>query len=145
MLCSFTICSSASTKEKLRIVTLSKSYLNNFFFYSFFLVYWASSFHICLYFWTQIKHPKLFLKCNFWREKRAHCIAYNNICTTIIVHIILLILGKIWSKGSNFTSLLLVKVFAEVAEVNTEALNIKSCQSGQKHCRGKAKAKCIFI
>ena len=62
----------------------------------------------------------------------------------IIVHIILLFLGEIWSKGSNFTSLLLVEVFAEVAEVaevNTEALNIKSCQSRQKHCRGKAEAK----
>ena len=65
---------------------------------------------------------------------------YNNICTTIIVHIIFLILGEIWSKRSNFTSLLLVKVFAEV---NTEALNIKSCQPWQKHCSGKAKA-CIF-
>ena len=66
---------------------------------------------------------------------------YNKICTTIIVKIILLILGEIWSKWSNFTSLLLVEVFAEVAEVNTEALNIKSCQSRQKHCRGKAEAK----
>ena len=56
-------------------------------------------------------------------------------------HIILLILGEIWSKGSNFTSLLLVEVFAEVAEVNTEALNIKSHQPQQKHCRGKAEAK----
>ena len=46
-------------------------------------------------------------------------------------HIILLILGEIWSKGSNFTSLLLVEVFAEVAEVNTEALNIKSHQPQQ--------------
>ena len=62
---------------------------------------------------------------------------YNNICTTIIVHIIFLILGEIWSKRSNFTSLLLVKVFAEV---NTEALNIKSCQPWQKHCSRKAKA-----
>ena len=65
---------------------------------------------------------------------------YNNNCTHSI-----LILGEIWSKGSNFTSLLLVEIFAEVAEVNTEALNIKSCQPRQKHCRGKAEAKCIFI
>ena len=60
------------------------------------------------------------------------------------VHIILLILGEIWSKGSNLTSLLLV-AFAEVSEVNTKALNIKSCQPQQKHCRGKAEAKCIFM
>ena len=57
----------------------------------------------------------------------------------------LLILCEIWSKGSNLTSLLLVKVFAEVAEVNTEALNIKSCQTLQKHCRGRAEAELIFI
>ena len=43
-----------------------------------------------------------------------------------MLQIILLILGKIWSKGNNFTSLLLAEVFAQVAEVNTEALNIKS-------------------
>ena len=43
-----------------------------------------------------------------------------------IVHIILLILGETWSKGSNLMSLLLVDVFAEVAKVNAEALNIKS-------------------
>ena len=48
-------------------------------------------------------------------------------------------------KGSNLKSLLLVEVFVEVAEVNTEALNIKSCQPRQKHCRGKAEAKCTFI
>ena len=47
-------------------------------------------------------------------------------------------------KGSNLKSLLLVELFAEVAEVNTEALNIKSCQPRQKHCRGKAEAKCVF-
>ena len=58
---------------------------------------------------------------------------------------ILLILGKIWSKGSNLTSLPLVNVFAEVPEVNTEALNIKSYQPRQKHCRGSAEAECIFI
>ena len=131
-------------QRKIRLVTLCKSYLYKFFFQSFFLVYWASFFHICLHFWTQIKHPKLFLKHKFWREKRAHCITYNKICTTIIVHITLLILGEIWSKWSNFTSLLLVEVCGEVAEVNTKALNIKSCQPRQKHCRGKAKAKCIF-
>ena len=44
-------------QRKIRLATLSKSY--------FFLVYWASFFHICLYFWTQIKHQKLFLKRNF--------------------------------------------------------------------------------
>ena len=43
-----------------------------------------------------------------------------------------------YGEGSNLTSLLLVEVFAEVAEVNTKALNIKSCQPRQKHCRGKA-------
>ena len=67
----------------------------------------------------------------------------NKIYTTIFVHIILLILGEIWSKGSNLTSLHLAEV--QVAEVNTEAFNIKSCQPLQKYCRGKAGAKCIFI
>ena len=110
-----------------------------------FLVYWASFFHICLYFWTQIKHPKLFLKHNVSHEKRVHYIAYNNICTTKIVHIIILILGEIWSKGSNLTSLLLVNVFADIAEVNFKALKIKSYQPSQKHCQGSAEAKCIFI
>ena len=62
-----------------------------------------------------------------------------------IVHIILLILGQIWSKGSNLTSLPLVNVFAEVAKVNTEALNIKSYQPRRKHCRRSAEAKYIFI
>ena len=62
-----------------------------------------------------------------------------------IVHMILLILGEIWSKGSKLTSLFLIDVFAEVAKVNTKALNIKSYQPQQKHCRGSAEAKCIFI
>ena len=70
---------------------------------------------------------------------------YKKICTRIIVHIILLILGELWSKESNFTSLLLVKVFVGVADVNTKALNIKFCRPQQKHCWGKANAKCIFI
>ena len=61
-----------------------------------------------------------------------------------MVHIILLILGEIWSKESNFTKLL-VEVFVEVAEVNAEALNIKPCQSLQKHCGGNVEAKYIFI
>ena len=34
----------------------------------------------------------------------------------MIVHIILLILGKTWCKWSNFTCLLLVEVFGEDAE-----------------------------
>ena len=55
------------------------------------------------------------------------------------MHIILLILGEIWSKGSNLTSLRLVDVFAEDAEVNAEALNIKSYQPQRS-----AEAKCIF-
>ena len=70
---------------------------------------------------------------------------YNKICATIIVHIILLILGEIWSEGSNLTTLVLVEVFDEVARVNVEALNIKSCQPQQKHCQEKAEANCIFI
>ena len=61
------------------------------------------------------------------------------------LYTILLILGEIWSKGSNLTSLLLIDVFAEVAQVNAEALNIKFYQLRQKHCRGSAEAKCIFI
>ena len=61
------------------------------------------------------------------------------------MHIILLIFGEIWSKGSNLTSLLLIGVFAKVAEVNVKAFNIKSYQPQQKPCRGSAEAKCIFI
>ena len=49
--------------------------------------------------------------------------------------ILLLLLGEILSKGSNLINLLLVEIFTEVA---TEALNIKSGQPRQKHCRGKA-------
>ena len=64
-------------QRKIRLVTSSKSHLYKFFSQSFFLVYLASFFHICLYFWTPIKHPKLFSKHNVWCEKRAHCIAYN--------------------------------------------------------------------
>ena len=60
------------------------------------------------------------------------------------MYTILLILGEIWSKGSNLTSLLLIDVFAEVAQVNAEALNIKSYQPRQKHCRGNAEEKCVF-
>ena len=63
----------------------------------------------------------------------------------IIVHIIPLIVCEIWSKGSNLASLLFVEVFAEVAEVKTEALNIKPCQPRPKDCRGKAEAECIFV
>ena len=37
------------------------------------------------------------------------------------------------------------KVLAEVAEVNTKALNIKFCQPRQKHGWAKPEAKCIFI
>ena len=35
------------------------------------------------------------------------------------------------NKESNFTGLLLVDVFAKVAKVNTETLNIKFCQPRQ--------------
>ena len=61
------------------------------------------------------------------------------------LYTILLILGEILSKGSNLTSLLLIDVFSEVAQVNADALNVKSYQSRQKHWRGSAEAKCIFI
>ena len=61
------------------------------------------------------------------------------------LYTILLILSEIWSKGSNVTSLLLVNIFAEVFQVNAEALNMKSYQPQQKHCRGSAEAKFIFI
>ena len=63
----------------------------------------------------------------------------------MIVHIIILIPGEMWSKGNNCTNLLLVEVFVKVAEVDNEALNIKSFQPRRKHGRGKAEAKCIFI
>ena len=71
-----------------------------------------------------------------------------------IVHMILFILGKIWSKGSNLTSLPLVNIFTDV---NAEALNIKSYRGNnmkihfasallrQCFCRGSAEAKYIFI
>ena len=62
-----------------------------------------------------------------------------------VVHIILLILGEIWSKRSNLTSLLVVDIFVKIAKVNAKALNIKSYQLQQGHCRGSAKAKSIFI
>ena len=55
----------------------------------------------------------------------------------------LLILGEIWSKWSSLTSLLLIEVFAEVAEVNAEALNIKACQCQQKLSR-KSQGKMHF-
>ena len=54
----------------------------------------------------------------------------------IELYTILLILGEIWSKGSNLTSLLFVNVFAEVAQVNAKSLNINSYQLREKHCRG---------
>ena len=53
-------------------------------------------------------------------------------------------MGEIWSKGSNLTSYILTDVFAEVAEVNAEVLDIKSYQPWQKHCQGSGEAKCIF-
>ena len=71
-------------QREIRLATLSKSYLYKLYFHIFFLVYWSSLFHICLYFLTQIKHPKLFLKHNVWREKRAHCIACNNIWIWVV-------------------------------------------------------------
>ena len=83
-----------------------------------------------------------------WEKSSLHCILqylYNKICTTIIVHIILLILCEICSKGIILTSLLLIEVFAEVAKVNAEADDINSCQPWEKNCQGKAEAKCIFI
>ena len=61
---------------------------------------------------------------------------YYKICATIMAHITLLILGEIWRKRCNLTSLLLVVVFAEVGKVSVEVLNIKSYQPRQKHCRG---------
>ena len=44
-------------------------------------------------------------------------------------------------KGSNLKSLLLVEVFAEVAEVNTEEF----LPALAKHCEGKAEGKRVFI
>ena len=58
-------------RRKIRLVTLIKAIYINFSF----KVSLVSFFHICLYFWTQIKYLKFF-KHNFWCEKRAHCIAY---------------------------------------------------------------------
>ena len=56
----------------------------------------------------------------------------------------LLILCETWSKRSNLTSLLIVEVSGEVAKVNTKALNIKSYQPRQKHCRGKKSRQNLF-
>ena len=61
-----------------------------------------------------------------------------------IVHIILLVLGEMWSKASNLTSLLLVDVFAEVAQANAESLNIKSYQPRQKTLPRKGWGKMYF-
>ena len=57
---------------------------------------------------------------------------------------ILLLLGEILSKGSNLINLLLVEIFAEVAQVNTEALNIKSGQPRQKALPRKSQNKMYF-
>ena len=48
--------------------------------------------------------------------------------------------------NNNFLKFMttILEVFAAVAKVNVEALNKKSCKPQQKHCQGKAKAKCIF-
>ena len=45
----------------------------------------------------------------------------------------------------NLTSLRLVNVFAEDAEVNAEVVNIKPYQPRENHCRGSSETKCIFI
>ena len=67
----------------MRSVYYINFYINfSFESFSFLLSIFLSYF---LYFWTQIKHWKLFLKHNFWCEKRANCIAYNNIYTTKFV------------------------------------------------------------
>ena len=52
---------------------------------------------------------------------------------------------QVYFNRSKLTSLLLVDVFAEVAQVNAEALNIKPYQPRQNHYRESAEAKCIFI
>ena len=59
----------------------------------------------------------------------------------------LLFLVKYGVKGATLQVyfLSMFSVFAEVAQVNAEALNIKSYQPRQKHCRGSAEAKFIFI
>ena len=127
--------------RKIRLVTLSQRYLYKFFFWAFFISIEHLSFVFVL--WTQIKHSKLFLKHNFWRQKRTHCIAYNKIYSTIIVHIIVLILGEISSKGSSFTSLLFAS-FCRGCRDKSWGSYYK-IQPWQKHCREKAEAKCIFI
>ena len=71
-----------------------------------------------------------------WRLTLNVCLWYFK-SFNWIVHIILLIFVEIWS--------ILIDVFAKVAELNAEALNIKSYQPRQKHCWGSAEAKCIFI
>ena len=54
----------------------------------------------------------------------------------------LLFLVKYGVKGATLQVyfLSMFSVFAEVAQVNAEALNIKSYQPRQKHCRGSAEA-----
>ena len=52
---------------------------------------------------------------------------------------------QVYFNRRKLTSLLLVDVFAEVAQVNAEALNIKPYQPGQNNYRESAEAKCIFI
>ena len=126
-------------QRRVRPVASNKSYLYKFLKILFSLL--SISFIFVFTFELKLKLRKLFLKHNVWHEKIAQCIAFGNICTTIIVHIILLILSEIWSKGSNLTSLLLANVFSEVAQVNAEALDIKFYQPPRKHCRGSAEVK----
>ena len=63
----------------------------------------------------------------------------------IALHIAIFVLENL--HNNNFLKFMttITEVFAKVGEVNVEALNIKSCKLQQKHCQGKAEAKCIFI
>ena len=52
---------------------------------------------------------------------------------------------QVYFNPSKLTRLLLVDVFAEVAQVNAEALNIKPYQPRQKIYRENAEVNSIFI
>ena len=76
-----------------------------------------------------------------WEKSTLHCIY-----TAIFVHVILLFLVKYGVKGATLMSASR-RSFCRGCQgkYRGPCLNIKSCKPRQKHCRGKAEAKCIFI
>ena len=136
------------SQRKIKLVTLSWSYLYIFFkvffsLLSIFLSYLSLLLNLSKA--SEIIFKTQFLKKILRKEYIALHITifvqqnlYNNNCTHNT--------SCSWrnmEQRTSLTSLILIEVFAEITEVNTEALNIKSCQPRQKHYRGKAEAKCF--